>query len=82
MVMYRPFESWAPNSDWTVGLPAGEEACAVAAGESLCALATSRQLLRVFSAAGKLSCHASLSYIIPYTLSTNAKIFRIMQGAI
>ncbi|CAL8470187.1 g9729 [Coccomyxa elongata] len=52
MVMYRPFESWAPNSDWTVGLPVGEEACAVAAGESFCAIATSRQFLRIFSAAG------------------------------
>lgn len=56
MVMYRSFESWAPNSDWTVGLPVGEEACAVAAGESFCAIATSRQFLRIFSAAGLLSC--------------------------
>lgn len=60
MVMFRPFESWAPNSDWTVGLPAGEEACAVAAGGSLCAVATSRQFLRIFSAAGEPTCHTPL----------------------
>lgn len=52
MLVYRPPESWAPNADWTVSLPAGEDAVAVAAGRSFCAVATSRHLLRLFSLAG------------------------------
>ncbi|GLC67606.1 hypothetical protein PLESTF_000580000 [Pleodorina starrii] len=30
MVMFRPFDPWAPNSDWTAPLPAGEEALCLA----------------------------------------------------
>ncbi|PSC69197.1 WD repeat and HMG-box DNA-binding 1 isoform B [Micractinium conductrix] len=51
-VVYRPFESWAQNSDWTLTLPKGEEAECAAAGGSFCALATSRRQLRFFSQAG------------------------------
>jgi chromosome transmission fidelity protein 4 len=52
MLSYRAFEAWAPGSDWTVSLPAGEEAQSVAVGASFCAVATSARLLRVYSAAG------------------------------
>ena len=52
-VVYQPYESWAPNSDWSLGLPAGEEAECVAAGAVFAAVATSRRLLRIFSQAGK-----------------------------
>lgn len=51
-VMYRPFDSWAANSDWQVSLPPGEEATAVAAGHSFSAVATSQHTLRLFSPAG------------------------------
>lgn len=51
-VLYQPYESWAPQSDWSVGLPAGEEAQCVAAGQTFAAVATSRHLLRLFSQAG------------------------------
>jgi chromosome transmission fidelity protein 4 len=51
-VVYRPYESWAPNSDWSLTLPKGEEAECAAAGGSFCALATSRRHLRLFSQAG------------------------------
>ena len=50
--MYRPFDSWAANSDWQTSLPAGEEATAVASGHSFSAVATSQNLLRLFSPAG------------------------------
>ncbi|GIL74869.1 hypothetical protein Vretimale_2446 [Volvox reticuliferus] len=52
MVMFRPFDPWAPNSDWTAPLPPGEEALCLATGRSFLAVATSRQLLRLFSLAG------------------------------
>lgn len=51
-LFYRPFESWAPNSDWTLDLPAGEEALGLAVGATFAAAITSRRLLRVFSLAG------------------------------
>lgn len=51
-VMYRPFEFWAPKSDWTVSLPAGEEAECVVAGRQFVAVASSQRLLRIFSPAG------------------------------
>ena len=52
MLVYRPFEAWAPNSDWCLPLPEGESPVAVAAARSLLALATSTQTLRLFSPAG------------------------------
>ncbi|KAI7839202.1 hypothetical protein COHA_007091 [Chlorella ohadii] len=51
-VVYRPYESWAPNSDWSLALPKGEEAECAAAGSSFCAVATSWRHLRLFSQAG------------------------------
>ncbi len=35
MLMFRPFEQWAPNGEWTAALPPGEEALCLAVGESL-----------------------------------------------
>ena len=52
MLAYRPFGAWVPNSDWTLGLPPGEEALSIAVGSQFCAVATSERLLRVYSAAG------------------------------
>jgi len=51
-LVYRPFESWAPNADWSMGLPAGEEAECIATGDSFCAVATSTRNLRLFSLGG------------------------------
>ena len=60
-IMYRPFDSWAANSDWQVSLPPGEEAVAVTTGQSMSAVATSHHTLRFFSPAGQLpSCLLSL----------------------
>ena len=53
-----PDETHAPRActhnrtDWSLGLPAGEEAECVAAGSSFCAVATSRRTLRVFTPGG------------------------------
>ena len=33
MLVYRPFDPWAANSEWMVQLPEGEKATAVAAGD-------------------------------------------------
>ncbi|KAG8956545.1 hypothetical protein FRC04_000023 [Tulasnella sp. 424] len=64
---YRPYESWASNTDWEINLPAGEEPVAVAAGglpyskdftsddlggDGYVALATSEQIIRFFSGGG------------------------------
>ena len=48
------------QSDWTVPLPAGEEARCLAVGSDFVAVATSRQLLRLFSPAGVQLCILSL----------------------
>ena len=48
MLAFKPFDSWAPGSDWTLGLPHGEEAVAVAAGTTFCAAVTSKNTLRIF----------------------------------
>jgi hypothetical protein len=42
--MFRPFESWSGEREWTVALPAGEEAVLVAAGSSGVAIATNKQV--------------------------------------
>lgn len=42
--MYRAFESWSGEKEWTVSFPAGEEALVVAAGSSVVAVATSKQV--------------------------------------
>ncbi|KAG2485280.1 hypothetical protein HYH03_015955 [Edaphochlamys debaryana] len=52
MLCFRPFDSWAPHSDWTAPLPPGEEAMCLASGSVFSAVATSRLLLRLFSLAG------------------------------
>ena len=52
MLAFKPFESWAPGSDWTLGLPQGEEVVAVAAGTTFCAAVTSQNCLRLFSISG------------------------------
>jgi chromosome transmission fidelity protein 4 len=49
MLAYRHFDAWADNSEWSVGLPAGEEAECIAAGISFCAAATSARMLRIFT---------------------------------
>lgn len=70
-IMYRPFDSWAANSDWQVSLPPGEEAVAVTAGDSFSALATSQHLLRLFSPAGASEPSASLPFalvLLPCTM--------------
>ena len=52
MVVFRPLESWAPNGEWSLALPEGEDVVAVAAGRSFLAAATSARLLRLFSTSG------------------------------
>ena len=51
-VVYRAFESWGANADWTVGLPPTEEAECIAVSDQTCAIATSKNLLRLFSLGG------------------------------
>lgn len=51
-ILYRPFSSWASNSEWSMRLPSEEEATAVAVGFSWVAASTSLNYLRVFSEGG------------------------------
>lgn len=61
VVMFRPFDSWATHSDWTVGLPPGEDVIALAAGATFCAAATSSHSLHVFTLAGQEVAALSLA---------------------
>lgn len=51
-VVFRPFESWATNSEWTVPLPKNEEAIGVAVGDIFCIVGTNQRMLRIFSISG------------------------------
>ncbi len=51
-VVFRPFDSWATNSEWTIGLPQSEEAVGVAVGDRFCIVGTNRRMLRIFSLSG------------------------------
>lgn len=51
-IVFRPFESWSTNADWTTSLPAGEEAASVAVGDTFCIVGTSRRMVRIFSLGG------------------------------
>jgi chromosome transmission fidelity protein 4 len=57
-VYYRPYDSWASQSDWTVSLLPGEDAVVVAAGGSAgdgmgsIVVATSKGFLRFFTSSG------------------------------
>jgi len=59
-LVYRPFDAWAPNSEWSLGLPEGEEAECIAAGTIFAAVATNKRMLRLFTAAGMQSGVVSL----------------------
>jgi len=71
-IMYRPFDSWAANSDWQVSLPPGEEATAVTAGHSFSAVATSQHMLRIFSPAGTASLMATFCKTHDLSATMNA----------
>jgi chromosome transmission fidelity protein 4 len=51
-LMFRPFEGWSANAEWTLPFAAGEEAVALAAGGSFVAAATSTRLVRVITPMG------------------------------
>ncbi|CAA7041757.1 unnamed protein product [Microthlaspi erraticum] len=51
VLMYRPFRSWASNSEWTVRFE-GEEVKVVANGSGWVAAITSRNLLHIFTEGG------------------------------
>lgn len=51
-VVFRPFDSWATNSEWTFGLPKTEEAVGVAVGDRFCIVGNNRRMIRIFSLSG------------------------------
>lgn len=55
VLMFQPLDI-AMGQSWTLGLPEGEDAQAVAAGDTFCAAATSSRLLRIFTHSGKPLC--------------------------
>ena len=59
-IVYRPFDAWAPNSEWSLGLADGEEAECIAAGANFCAVATNKRMLRLLSSAGLQTAVISL----------------------
>ena len=51
VLMYRPFASWAPNSEWTFAMPKGESITAVTCGRGFVAACTA-SFLRLFTTGG------------------------------
>ena len=51
-IVYRPFESWSANSDWTISLDSSEDAVSIAAGTSCCVVGTSARMVRLFTTTG------------------------------
>lgn len=51
-MLYRPFNSWTSNSEWSMRFPLEEEVKAVAVGTGWIAAVTSQYFLRVYSEAG------------------------------
>ena len=51
-LFYKPFESWAHNSEWTMTLPAGDSVETVAVGNHWCAASTSSGYIRCFRHSG------------------------------
>jgi len=47
-IFYQPLDTWAPG-DWTMFLPTGEDAIALAIGDTWVAVATSKQYIRIIS---------------------------------
>ncbi|KAL2629278.1 hypothetical protein R1flu_013964 [Riccia fluitans] len=52
-LIYRPFSSWASNSEWSMRFPSTEEVKAVAVGDRWVAAATSLDYLRIYSESGR-----------------------------
>ncbi|RKP37957.1 hypothetical protein BJ085DRAFT_21438, partial [Dimargaris cristalligena] len=52
LISYRPYESWAANSDWLYRLPMGEELLALSMTSTHSAIVTSQGFLRVFTSSG------------------------------
>ena len=53
LLVWRPFQSLFPKSDWTLELPAAERALAIAAGRGFVAVATSLHQLSIFTLSGE-----------------------------
>eukprot|EP01018_Ginkgo_biloba_P014897 Gb_40172 [translate_table: standard] len=51
-LMYRPFSSWANNSEWSMRFPIEEEVKAIALGSGWVAAVTNLNYLRIFSEGG------------------------------
>ncbi|KAJ1649244.1 DNA polymerase alpha accessory factor Mcl1 [Dispira simplex] len=52
VISYRPFESWAANSDWVYHLPKGEDVMALAITTTFSTVITSEGFLRILSSSG------------------------------
>ncbi|CAH2064947.1 unnamed protein product [Thlaspi arvense] len=64
VLMYRPFTSWASNSEWTMRFE-GEEVKVVANGSGWVAAVTSLNLLHIFSEGGLQVSSLAASYSLP-----------------
>lgn len=51
-LFFKPFDSWAHNSEWSMSLPEGDSVETVAVGDHWCAATTSSGYLRCFRSSG------------------------------
>jgi chromosome transmission fidelity protein 4 len=55
-IMYKKFNPWAPNSDWSFQLDPKENVTAVAVGRKWAAASTDKDMLRIFTLGGLQIC--------------------------
>ncbi|TIC08665.1 WD40 repeat-like protein [Wallemia mellicola] len=52
MIVYKPFDSWSSQQDWSTRLPDGESASILACGSKFVVVSTSKNYLRFFTTSG------------------------------
>jgi chromosome transmission fidelity protein 4 len=68
VIHYRPLDSWSSKNEWTIELPSGENAKALAINDYTVAVCTEKLFLRIFS----LTCLQLLIKCVPGPILTMA----------
>jgi chromosome transmission fidelity protein 4 len=79
-LMFRPFEGWSANAEWTLPFPAGESAAVLAAGATFVAAATSARLVRVMTPMGVQTAVFSLEGA-PVALAAQGSMLAVVWHA-
>uniref|UniRef100_A0A7S3A4I3 Minichromosome loss protein Mcl1 middle region domain-containing protein n=1 Tax=Rhodosorus marinus TaxID=101924 RepID=A0A7S3A4I3_9RHOD len=80
MVVYKPFESWTTNAEWSARLRQDERAEAVALGGHFVVVGTSKQLLRVFNLSGMETDVSSIEGSIISACASRDRLCTVSQS--